>query len=222
MKILEKLNIISTRPSLIVLSGCANSGKTSLLISITKELLCNGNRVLFITDNLSEVTDTLSDEKLKLYSHNLVLIENKYGNSLKEIMGQHKYNYVIIDSIYFVLTKGNEDYLTKNDNFIDEVKEYSESYKTSFLISNNTRCLIESNKNIFVNSGKTSYIVDYIFIISKLDKYYLTLLDKIKFLFPFIWKKPNILIRVIKNRYGRLRIFYAHMDFKNSNINFYK
>ena len=177
MNIFKNLEINDNNPFLCVVSSLSAVGKTSVLMSMAMELANKNNRVLFITD---EVTDSFNNGNI------FIIGMNEIKTNLHEIANINEFGYIMID------TSISKDIQIK---LFDELRR---------LVNNGVRIVVSVQLIRLVDtfpliSNLTHRVVsksDYVIILSKYFK--LSIFERIKYF--FFGNKPNLNINLAKNR----------------------
>lgn len=193
MEILEKLDIKVEKGSYISLVSTAMSGKTSILVMITEDLLLKGKKVLYISDELllkdlvQKFKNVKECDKLVLKNTNLNLINHFIQKHVKN----EEYDVIILDGFF-----GNKI----------NYKDLASEKKISIINSKQVRK--ESRNEIFSDFSKPMQSSDcYICFERNNTISELSILDKVKNTLLF-WKSKkvkgtNFIFNILKNRYGK-------------------
>jgi hypothetical protein len=209
MKLIEKLGL---KMGVYTLGGRFGSGTTTLLSIIAGEYYVDGKSVLYLTDE-----DT-----------NKHILEK-----LKKTIGFSNFS---IDNVLkvkkFASFKGHDE--DKYDVIVADVYRSSKEFDLLREIANKNNCiLITSARPYVLNRENNNFNVDYdviekeimyksdmIIAITRLrdNEFSTKQLNTLKYRLCFWLKKPNMIIKVIKNRYGKEFYFTATVDFENVKI----
>lgn len=203
MKLVEKLGL---KTGVYTLGGSFGSGTTTLLSIIAGEYYVAGKSVLFLT-----FEDTNKNILRKL--HKTIGISNI---SEEKVLTVKK----------FGSFKGHEE--NKYDVIIADVYRTSEEFDLLIEIAkqNNSILITSARPRRVLNDGydavekQIMYKSDMIITITRLRDNELSTkqLNTLKYKLCFWLKKPNMIIKVIKNRYGNEFSFTATVDFEKVKI----
>lgn len=209
MKLVEKLGL---KTGVYTLGGRFGSGTTTLLSIIAGEYYVAGKSVLYLTDE-----DT-----------NKHILEK-----LKKTIGFSNFS---IDNVLkvkkFASFKGHDE--DKYDVIVADVHRSSKEFDLLHEIANKNNCilitsvrpyvLIRENNNFNVDydtiEKQIMYKSDMIITITRLRDNELSTkqLNTLKYRLCFWLKKPNMIIKVIKNRHDKEFSFTATVDFEKVKI----
>ena len=210
MKLIDKLGIDLITSGLIGVGSKCGLGKTTLLILLSSELIMDGKKVLYLTNELSEFSIISKYSKVLKSTVDSSNVRVKKFVSLHDVLeiqlNETDFDFVVIDGI---LNSNDIEYC----NYV--AKEYDCVIVTTHQLSNkgtdkylptlapkNNRILILSNIFLIIN-----------------NKNIFSIFDKIKYFLLFWLKKPNRTILVIKNRYGDESITNIYIDFEKISVN---
>jgi len=190
MKILEK--------GLICLHGLSNVGKTTILINVASKSLMEGKKVLYISGDSNY--NSISNKIIKNLSGR-VFLKNIKNFELKEL----RTNEQLIDILTEYQNKGLDtvliDFCLINDAIIDKLREL------------NVHSLYTINS---LPSKISNYKDDVMLSLNKPKK---SRLQNIKYFLLFWKQKPNLIINIIKNRFGEDGLSeMVYLDFKTAKI----
>lgn len=200
MSIIKELNI-TAGPTLINVGSKSGDGKTSFLISVTKEFLAAGKSILVVTDDSPKIWLEKLSLKHTLNGKVQIIQLNDYKN-LNELVKDRSFDCLILDCIYFSAETQNKEVenFAKSNNLITF---------TSFQLNRPAQKL---DKSALMDSIKKLNRADMILTLTKKKEF--TWFQRLKyFLFPFWFKKPNLTINVVKNRRGKEKSMDVAMDF---------
>jgi len=205
MNIIKYLNI-TDGSTLINVGSKAGVGKTTFLIAIAKELLKIKKTILVFTDDSPNIWLKHFSLKDILDGSIRVVQVNEYKN-LSEFLKVATFDSFILDSIYFSGEKQNK-----------EVENFAKSNNlltfTSVQLNREHQCL---DGGVLIESVKKMCQADMFLSLTKNIEF--KWFQKLKyFLFPFLFKKPNIKINVLKNRRGKENSMNVFMDFNSAII----
>ncbi len=193
--------------TLVNLSSLSGVGKTTVLIHMAFEHLCDGKAILFITgdttkkiiiDKVSKLVKNKFGNANMTKGASLKVIERKnlkWGKNMYDILDGSIFEVVIIDSIF-------------EPNLIDILREIAVDYHCVVIFSSQLNS--DAIPNIHVSNEKVLKS-DICFSITKTPE--LSFLDKVKYFFLFWKQKPNRTIKVFKNRFGKEFSEDVVMDF---------
>lgn len=208
MKLVEKLGF---KRGVYTLGGKCGTGKTTLLSIIAGEYYVAGKSVLYLTD---EDTNKNILEKLR-----------------KTIGISNFSNYNTLKVKKFASFKGHEE--DTYDVIIADVYRSSKEFDLLRDISNKNNCILITSARPYVIINTTNDNVDYdtietkimeksdmIITIARLRDNELSTKQKnsLKYRLCFWLKKPNMFIKVIRNRHGKEFNFNATVDFEKVKI----
>lgn len=198
MKILEK--------GLICLYGLSNVGKTTILINVASKSLMEGKKVLYISgdSNYNSISNKIiKNLSGRVFLKNIKNFEFKriYDFELKEL----RTNEQLIDILTEYQNKGLDsvliDFCLINDAIIDKLREL------------NVHSLYTINS---LPSKISNHTVDVMLSLKKTKK---SRLQNIKYFLLFWKQKPNLIINIIKNRFGEDGLSeMVYLDFKTAKI----
>jgi hypothetical protein len=209
MKLVEKLGL---KTGVYTFGGICASGKTTLLSIIAGEYYVAGKSVLYLTD---EDTNKHILEKLR---KTIGFSNFSIDNTLKVKK--------------FASFKGHDE--DKYDVILADVYRSSKEFDFLREIANKNNCiLITSARPTRLHKENGNFNVDYdviekqimyksdmIIAITRLrdNEYSTKQLNTLKYRLCFWLKKPNMIIKVIKNRHGKEFSFTAAVDFEKVKI----
>lgn len=198
MKILEK--------GLICLYGLSNVGKTTILINVASKSLMEGKKVLYISGDSNY--NSISNKIIKNLSGR-VFLKNIKNFEFKRIhdfeLKELRTNEQLIDILTEYQNKGLDsvliDFRLINDAIIDKLREL------------NVHSLYTINS---LPSKISNHTVDVMLSLKKTKK---SRLQNIKYFLLFWKQKPNLIINIIKNRFGEDGLSeMVYLDFKTAKI----
>jgi len=203
MKLVEKLGL---KTGVYTLGGSFGSGTTTFISIIAGEYYVAGKSVLYLTD---EDTNKHILEKLR-----------------KTIGVSNFSNYNTLKVKKFASFKGHEE--NKYDVIIADVYRTSEEFDLLIEIAkqNNSILITSARLRRVLNDGydavekQIMYKSDMIITIARLRDNELSTkqLNTLKYRLCFWLKKPNMFIKVIKNKHGKEFNFTATVDFEKVKI----
>ncbi len=200
IKLQKLLNFNFEEPQIITFYGSAAVGKTTLMTILTAELIKDGHKILYITDESEKLIANKLAKKLgdtpvlpnqaiikQIYNYSSV---KDYLMKIFEINGP--YNSIIIDLSYNL----NYDFLSS----------FTQKHNCSIILGRQKRTDIGDLDSFDFQYDKIKALESSscVIIINRLKVKTLTLFERIKNFF-FFWNKksiPNTTLKIVKNRRG--------------------
>jgi energy-coupling factor transporter ATP-binding protein EcfA2 len=204
MKIIKEI-INNLKPNTICsIVGGYGVGKTTILSVISAELIVKGNKVLYLTDELdkkviiSKVFNILKNKKINNIKGSSFVVEEiiSLTDVFEDSFKKENFDFVLVDSVYNL---GREENL----------KLLTEKFKCAVIASIN----LTNPLKYGLNKHKHIRISDLIVNITRNPKISFWL--NLKYQILFWLDKPNLNMKVIKNRFGNLSNNYIYLNFKN-------
>jgi Ni2+-binding GTPase involved in maturation of urease and hydrogenase len=191
--IIETLGIPTNDRTTIDFIGSAGVGKTTTMVKLATEMAMSGNKVLFLTTEISNDS-----------------IGKKFGDDFYAYLTKEKRGRLVI-STYSSLQQQIENIFDDNSFdviIVDDVERVNLEYY--YAIAKKYKCVVfgghQGRKDL--STGLTfferlSTIQKSDIAISITKKKMFSLLDRIKYFVCFWVVKPNTTFKVLKNRYGK-------------------
>jgi hypothetical protein len=196
MKLSKILDINLEKTPKVLIGSSANVGKTTLLSILAAEFYMSGKKVLFLSEENVKVIHNKIKKHLdgSLNIHGSVKITSfKINETELETFFKNDYNLIIVD----------------NEHLNIEAL-YSLSIKYNIPIISSIQL---GNYSFNHQSSKPLQLSDKFMTIKKLNR------EKKWYHYLLFWKKkPNIILNVVKNRYGVNFTQDLYVDFQNLKI----
>lgn len=201
MKLFDKLNLPRNRRFVCAMGSQAGVGKSTILTMLAAELVNEGKRVLYITDDRVSYALTMFKNLIVKTVSKLEIAHKFYQDiNFDELLANRNFDYVFLDV-----------YINFTEEKIEKLRDVSLNNNVSILRSYQLHRSPSINMEV-LPQAKYQLCYDYVFVVAKRTPSFFDMIKKFLHL-----KTSNISITSIKSRDGFTKSINTHVDFNRIN-----